>query len=216
MKKFAIVLSGCGVFDGAEIHEAIMTMLAIDQAGAEYDLFAPDIDQAHVINHLNGEEIPEKRNVLVESARIARGKIKSLSELIVSDFDAIVFPGGFGVAKNLCTYAFDGPAFKVNTEVEKIIQAFHASKKPIVALCISPVLIAKVIPWAQITIGTDEGTAAHIQEIGATHINIDSHSGIVVDKTNKLITNPCYMLDGKISDIYAGATAAIQAMIKLL
>lgn len=216
MKKFAIVLSGCGVFDGAEIHEATMTMLAVDQAGAEYDLFALDIDQAHVINHLDGEEMPEKRNVLVESARIARGKIARLSELQVSDYDAIIFPGGFGVAKNLCTYAFDGPDFKVNIEVEQVIRAFHASGKPIGALCISPVLIAKVLPGVKLTIGTDAETAAHIKEVGSEHINIETHTVVVVDEKNKLVTNPCYMLDGKISDIYAGSTAAVQAVLKLL
>lgn len=216
MKKFAIVLSGCGVYDGAEIHEATMTMLAIDQAGAEYDIFAPDIDQAQVINHLNGEEMNEKRNVLVEAARIARGKIAALSAFDPAKYDAIIFPGGFGVAKNLCTYAFDGPNFSVNADVEKAVKAMHAAGKPIGALCISPVLMAKILPGSKLTIGTDEGTAAHIKEVGSEHINVENHSGVVVDEKNKLVTNPCYMLDGKISDIYTGATAAVQAMMKLM
>jgi len=216
MKKFAIVLSGSGVYDGAEIHEATMTMLAIDQAGAEYDLFAPDIDQAHVVNHLNGEVMDEKRNVLVESARIARGKIAPLSAFSSEKFDAIIFPGGFGVAKNLCTYAFDGADFSVNDGVEKVIKDMHEAGKPIGALCISPVLIAKVLPGSQLTIGTDEGTATHIKEIGSEHINVEKPSGVVVDEKNKLVTNPCYMLDGKISDIYTGATAAVQAMMKMM
>ncbi|PLW94631.1 MAG: isoprenoid biosynthesis protein ElbB [Marinilabiliales bacterium] len=216
MKKFAIVLSGCGVYDGAEIHEATMTMLAVDQAGAEYDLFAPDIDQAHVINHLNGGEMNEKRNVLVESARIARGNIYPLSAFIAANYDAIIFPGGFGVAKNLCSYAFDGPGFSVNAEVEKVVKDMHAAGKPIGALCISPVMIAKILPGSKLTIGTDEGTATHIKEVGSEHINVETHSGVVVDEKNKLVTNPCYMLDGKISDIYAGAVAAVQAMLKLM
>jgi len=216
MKKFAIVLSGCGVFDGAEIHEATMTMLAIDQADAEYTLFAPDIDQAHVINHLNGEVMNEKRNVLIEAARIARGKIASLSSFDAGNFDALVFPGGFGVAKNLCTYAFDGQAFAVNAEVEKIIKDMHSAGKPIGALCISPVLMAKVLPGSKLTIGTDEGTAADIVNAGSEHIRVENHSGVVVDEKNKLVTNPCYMLDGKISDIYNGARATVQALMTLM
>ncbi|HQB78074.1 MAG TPA: isoprenoid biosynthesis glyoxalase ElbB, partial [Tenuifilaceae bacterium] len=133
-KRFAVVLSGCGVYDGAEIHEATMALYAIARNGGVYQVFAPDMEQHHVINHLTGEEMPEKRNVLVESARIARGNAKPLSELRTEEFDALIFPGGFGAAKNLSTWAFDGPLAKINPDVERVIADMHKAKKPIGAL----------------------------------------------------------------------------------
>ncbi|NLJ07530.1 MAG: isoprenoid biosynthesis glyoxalase ElbB, partial [Sphingobacteriales bacterium] len=164
MKKIAIVLAGCGVYDGAEIHEAVMTMLAVKKAGAVYDIFAPDVEQAHVINHLNGEVMNEKRNVLVEAARIARGKIQPLSSFSGKNYDAIIFPGGFGVAKNLCTFAFDGVDMKVNPDVEKVIKEMLELNKPIGALCISPVMLAKIIGnGVELTIGNDKGTIQAIK-----------------------------------------------------
>lgn len=216
MTKIAVILSGCGVYDGSEIHEATMTMLVIEQAGASYELFAPDINQAHVINHLNGEVMEEKRNVLIESARIARGEIKDLKTFSAANFDAIIFPGGFGVAKNLCSYAFDGADFTVDEEVQRVILEMRAANKPIGALCISPVLMAKVLQGSLVTIGTDKQTAAHITEIGSKHSITNIHSDFVVDESNKLVTSPCYMLNGKISDIYTGAKYAVEAVLKLI
>ncbi len=145
MKKFAVVLSGCGVFDGAEIHEATLTMLAIMKQGAQYEIFAPDIPQHHVINHINGEEMDEVRNVLIESARIARGKIKDLRQYDPNNFDALIFPGGFGAAKNLCDFAFSGADCIINPDVERAILKTAGKNKPIGALCISPVIFAKII-----------------------------------------------------------------------
>ncbi|WP_346860356.1 isoprenoid biosynthesis glyoxalase ElbB [uncultured Draconibacterium sp.] len=214
MKKIAVVLAGNGVYDGAEIHEATLTLLAIAQQGAEYQCFAPDINQAHVVNHITGEEMPETRNVLVESARIARGNIKALSEYKASDFDAIVFPGGFGVAKNLCTFAFDGPDCTVNSDVEKAIRETVVEEKPVGALCISPALIAKVLGDVKLTIGQDQGTADAIETLGATHIKT-THGEIVVDEKYKLITTPCYMLDATISQIAVGANNVIAKIIEL-
>lgn len=213
-KKIAIVLSGCGVYDGAEIHEATLTMLAISHQGAEYSLFAPDIEQAHVINHLTGEVTTESRNVLVESARIARGNIQALSEFEASDFDAIVFPGGFGAAKNLSTFAFDGENCAINKDVENAIMAMLASKKPIGALCISPVILAKLIPDVKLTIGHDEGTANAIKLMGGNHVKT-THGEVVVDTANKIITTPCYMLDATISQIAEGANNVIKAILDL-
>ena len=194
MKKIAVVLAGCGVYDGAEIHEATLTMLAIARQGAAYQCFAPDMEQAHVVNHLNGEEMNEKRNVLVEAARIARGNIKALSEYSPADYDAIVFPGGFGAAKNLCTFAFDGPDCTVNKDVEDAIRSTVAAEKPVGALCISPALIAKVLGDVQVTIGQDQGTADAIETLGAKHVKT-THGEIVVDEKYKVITTTCYMLD---------------------
>ncbi|MFV0592168.1 MAG: isoprenoid biosynthesis glyoxalase ElbB [Draconibacterium sp.] len=214
MKKIAVVLAGCGVYDGAEIHEVTLTMLAISQQGAEYQCFAPDTKQAHVVNHLTGEEMQESRNVLVEAARIARGNIKPLSEYNASDFDAIVFPGGFGAAKNLCTFAFDGPDCLVNEDVEKAIRSTVVAEKPVGALCISPALIAKVLGDVEVTIGQDAGTAEAIEKLGATHVNT-THGDIVVDTKYKVVTTPCYMLDANISQIAVGANNLVAKILEM-
>ncbi len=213
-KKFAVILSGNGVFDGAEIHEATMTLYAIVKNGGEYEIFAPDIKQHHVINHITGKEMDETRNVLIESARIARGNIKPLNEFNKEDFDAIVFPGGFGVAKNLCSFAFDNVDCTVNPEAEKVIKEMAAAGKPIGALCISPVLIARVLGSVTVTIGQDTETAESIEKLGATHKN-RGHGEVVVDEANKIVTTPCYMLDANIVQIAEGADAVIKAIFKL-
>ena len=214
-KKFAVVLAGCGVYDGAEIQEAVLTLLAIDKSGAIYECFSPDINQYHVINHFTGKEMNESRNVLVESARIARGKIRKLAEFEPENFDAIVFPGGFGVAKNLCTFAIDGPDCLVNPVVERVILKCTEAKLPIGALCISPALIAKVLKKVTLTIGTDPDTANAIQTIGATH-QIAEGSDIVIDLHNKVVTSPCYMLDASISTVAQGAENVIHALLELM
>jgi len=204
MKKFAVVLAGCGAFDGAEIHEATLTLLAIAQQGASYEIFAPDVSQHHVINHYTHKEMPEKRNVLVESARIARGDIKPLSQFRATDFDVLIFPGGFGAAKNLSTVAFDGANAKVNPDVETAVKAMHKAGKPIGALCIAPAVIARVLGNVEVTIGDDPGTVAAIEKMGGKHIKA-THGEVVVDKKNKVFTTPCYMLDATIVQIYEGA-----------
>lgn len=213
-KKIAVVLSGSGVFDGAEIHEATLTLYAIAKNGAVYEIFAPDIQQHHVINHISGEEMKENRNVLIESARIARGKIKPLSDFHADDFDAIIFPGGFGAAKNLSTFAFEGENCKVNPDVEKAIKSMVEKSKPIGALCISPVIIAKILGSVQLTIGQDKGTAAAIEKMGASHRNTN-HGEIVVDNKYKVVTTPCYMLDANIIQIAEGADAVVKAILKM-
>lgn len=212
MKKFAVVLSGCGVFDGAEIHEATLTLLAIAQQGAAYDIFAPDVDQHHVINHLTGKEMPEKRNVLVESARIARGKIMPLSQFRAGDYDALIFPGGFGAAKNLSTVAFHGPDATVNPDVEKAVKTMHAAGKPIGALCISPAVIARILGNIEVTIGNDPGTASAIEKMGGKHVKT-SHGEVTVDRKNKIFTTPCYMLDATIVQIYEGARNVVNEIM---
>ena len=215
MKKFAVVLAGNGVFDGAEIHEATLTLLAINRHGAQYQCFAPDVEQAHVINHITGEEMPETRNVLVEAARIARGNIKPLSEYKADDYDTIIFPGGFGVAKNLCTFAFDGTDCTVNPGVERAIRETVAQKKPIGALCISPVLIAKVLGDVKVTIGNDEDTIQAVRAMGGKHEQT-SHGQVVVDEKYKIVTTPCYMLDANIGQIAAGAENAVKKLLELI
>ncbi|MBN1820484.1 MAG: isoprenoid biosynthesis glyoxalase ElbB [Prolixibacteraceae bacterium] len=214
-KRLAVVLAGCGVFDGAEIHEATLTLLAINKQGAEYQCFAPDVNQAHVVNHITGQEMKESRNVLVESARIARGKIKSLIEFKAADFDAIIFPGGFGAAKNLCSFAFDGVDCDVNPDVEKTIKSMVKARKPIGALCISPLLIAKILGDVKVTIGQDKGTANAIISMGGRHVTT-THGEIVVDEKFKVVTTPCYMLDANIAQIADGAENVVKAILEMI
>ncbi|OFY46206.1 MAG: isoprenoid biosynthesis protein ElbB [Bacteroidetes bacterium GWF2_49_14] len=213
-RKFAVVLAGCGVYDGAEIQEAVMTLYAIDRSGNSFGVFAPDVPQHHVVNHLTGKPMDEKRNVLTESARIARGKIRPLKEFKSDEFDILIFPGGFGVAKNLCTFAFDGANCKVNPEVEMAVIAMHKAGKPIGALCIAPVLLAKILGDVTLTIGQDAGTAAAVTAMGATH-KPTTHREVIIDKKNKIVTSPCYMLDAGITDIAEGALNAVNALLAL-
>ncbi|BAX80664.1 isoprenoid biosynthesis glyoxalase ElbB [Labilibaculum antarcticum] len=213
-KNFAVVLAGSGVYDGSEIHEATLALYSISKNGGSYQIFAPNVNQHHVINHITGKEMPETRNVLVEAARIARGNIKDLKEFSADEFDAILFPGGFGVAKNLCSFAFSGADCQVNPDVESAIKAMHKAKKPIGALCIAPALIAKVLGEVEVTIGHDEGTAEAISKMGATHV-ATTHGEIVFDKENKIVTTPCYMLDATIAQIGDGADNVVKTIMAL-
>jgi len=212
-KKFAVVLAGSGVYDGAEIQEAVLTLLAIARQGAEYICFAPDINQYHVINHITGDEMNESRNVMVESARISRGDIKPLSDFDGNKFDALIFPGGFGAAKNLSTVAFDGANAKVNPDVEKAVLQMVDLNKPIGALCIAPAFIAKILKDVSVTIGQDKGTAEAIEAMGATHVETD-HGDVVVDEDKLIFTTPCYMLDATILDIDDGTSNVVKAMME--
>lgn len=215
MKKFAVVLSGCGVFDGSEIHEATLSLLAIARKGCSYEIFAPDRNQHHVINHHTGEEMDETRNVLVESARIARGKVRDLKEFNPKEFDGLLFPGGFGAAKNLSTWAFEAADASVLPEVEDAIRGMVGLKKPVGALCISPVILARVLGEVNLTIGDDEGTIEAVESLGTTHV-ITTHGEVVVDPDFNLVTTPCYMLDATIDQIALGADNVVDAMIKLM
>jgi len=213
MKRFAIILSGSGVKDGSEIHEAAMSMLAIVQHECTYDCFAPDINQNQVINHLTGKATDETRNLLVESARIARGNIKPLDKFNAKDYDALIFPGGSGITKNFSNYALKGDKCEVNSQISKVILEMHRVGKPIGAMCIAPVIIAKVLSNVTLTIGNDEKTATDIAKMGATHVNT-SYGEVIADKKNKVFTTPCYMLDSNILDVYDGAFNLIKSILE--
>ncbi|MBC8445247.1 MAG: isoprenoid biosynthesis glyoxalase ElbB [Rhodospirillaceae bacterium] len=213
--NIAVVLSGCGVYDGAEIHESTLTLLALDRQGAAYQCFAPNIDQAHVINHLNGEVAGENRNVLVEAARIARGEIKDLIKFDAADYDAIIFPGGFGAAKNLSSFAFDGADCTVNDDVSAAVKAVHEAGKPIGALCIAPAMMARIFQSGDMTIGSDQGTADAIEAMGASH-RTTTHGEVVVDDSLRLVTAPCYMLDATISQIADGTQNAVHTLLDMV
>ena len=219
MAKVGVILSGCGVYDGSEIHEAVITLLALDRAGAEILMMAPDVEQG-VVNHLTGEQVEGAvRNVLEESARIARGNISDIARVKATDMDALIIPGGFGAAKNLCDFAFKGPDCDVNPEVARLVREIVAAKKPLAAVCIAPALVAKVLGddklAHKLTIGTDAGTAEALSTMGATHISCPVEE-CVIDKDNKLITSPAYMLAGRISEAAAGIDKTVKALLDMI
>lgn len=213
-KKFAVILSGCGNKDGAEIHESVMTLWAIHKHGASYQCFAPDIPQHHVLNFITGQEMAESRNVLVESARIARGAIKDLKDYAADDYDGLIMPGGLGVAKNLSTFAFEGPDCSVNEEVARAVRETAAQNKPIGALCIAPAIIAKILGTVTVTIGQDPGVESAIAKMGGSHEKT-THGEIVVDRDRKIVTTPCYMLDARVDQIAAGAENLVKAVLEM-
>ncbi|MBH8612832.1 isoprenoid biosynthesis glyoxalase ElbB [Pseudomonas mohnii] len=214
-KKVAVILSGCGVYDGAEIYESVITLLRLDQRGAQVQCFAPNIAQLHVINHLTGEEMPESRNVLVESARIARGEVKDIREANAEDFDALIVPGGFGSAKNLSNFAVEGTGCTVQPDVLALTEAFAEAGKPVGLICISPALAAKIYgPGVTCTIGNDADTAAALNKMGATHKDC-AVSEIVEDKARKLVTTPAYMLAQSISEAASGINKLVDRVLEL-
>ncbi len=214
-KKIAVILSGCGNKDGAEIHESVLTLWAIHKHGAEYQCFAPNIRQHHVLNFITNEEMVEERNVLVESARIARSKIEDLAEFRPEQYDALIIPGGLGVAKNLSSYAFDGPDCQINNDLAVAVRGMASLSKPIGALCIAPVIIAKLLGKVEVTIGHDPSTVAALAKMGASHQET-GHGEIVIDQANKIVTTPCYMLNARVDQIGQGADKVVAAIIALL
>lgn len=214
-KKIAIILSGCGQYDGSEIHEAVCAMLAIDMNGAEYDIYAADKAQHHVINHFTGDEMKETRNVLIESARMARGKAKSLANLEVANYDALVMPGGHGAAKNLSDYAFNGDAMTVDPLLANCIKKAHAAGIPIGAMCIAPMILAKVLGHVKLTLGGENKASGHAKNLGS-ETEITTAGQVCVDAVNKIVTTPCYMVDSRISEVLAGADGMIKEILKML
>jgi enhancing lycopene biosynthesis protein 2 len=213
--KVGVILSGCGVQDGSEIHEAVLTMLALDRAGAEIVLMAPDKPQKDVVDHRAGKPATEKRNVLAESARIARGKIRDIAGVKADELDAVVLPGGFGAAKNLSTFAADGAKCTVDESVAKLLREMHKQEKPIGALCIAPAILARVFgQGVEITIGNDAGTAKALEAMGAKHFDA-TVTEVVVDEKNRIVTTPCYMYDARISEVAVGAEKAVHAVLAL-
>ena len=220
MLKIGVVLSGCGVMDGSEIHEAVLTLLAIDKAGAEAVCMAPNSVQKDVINHLTQQKTNEKRNVLVESARIARGKIKDISQVKENDIDALIFPGGYGAAKNLCNFADKGADCIVCAEVARLVREVHRAEKPVGAICISPALMARI--WQieikakpKLTIGTDKETTAQLQKMGAIHQDCTVRQ-TVVDKEQHLVTTPAYMLARSIKEAAEGIEKLVNEVIAMI
>lgn len=225
--KIGVLISGCGVYDGAEIQEVVLTLLAIEEIGAEAVCISIDESQHHVVNHLTGEEMPESRNVMIEAARIARGKVIEISQIVPSDIDGLVIPGGFGSAKNFTKWAFNGPSGEINPKVKLLIVNLINVGKPVAALCVSPVVVAKALEGSLIkpllTIGTDKEESPYdistfssgLESVGAT-TTMKSVREILVDYENKLITAPCYMMEASIIEIRNNIRSAVEALRDLV
>jgi enhancing lycopene biosynthesis protein 2 len=216
MKKVAVILSGCGFLDGAEITEAISTLIAIGQNGGEYKVFAPNKDVPET-NHLTQQKTGQSRNVLQEAARIARGDIQPLENLTAQDFDALAFPGGFGAALTLCNFAEKGSGGEIDPQVLRVVKEFHENRKPIAAICIAPAIMALAFgdKGVNVTIGQDAGTASELEKTGAKHKNC-AVEHFVVDTANKVITTPAYMYgEAKPHQIFEGVGGAIKELLKM-
>ena len=216
VKKVGVLLSGCGVYDGAEIHESVLTLLALDRAGAEITCMAPDMEQLHVIDHYTQTESDERRNVLVESARIARGDIRNLADVGAAQMDALIIPGGFGAAKNLSDFALKGPDATVHPEVQRVIGDMLAAGKPVGALCIAPATLVRAVAdrSPEVTIGNDSGTAAAIGQMGGVHVDCTVDQAHV-DAKNKIVSTPAYMLGPGIKDVAVGIENLVKTVLAL-
>lgn len=215
MKKIGVVLSGSGVYDGSEIHEAVITLLAIARAGAEAICFAPDKNQVDVINHLTGEPMAERRNVLIEAARIARGAIQPIARASVNDLDALIVPGGFGAAKNLSSFASQGSECVVDPELKRLVVEMHQANKPLGFMCIAPAMLPKIFDFPlRLTIGTDIDTAEVLEEMGAEHVPCPVDD-IVVDEDNNVVTTPAYMLAQNIAEAATGIEKLVSRILVL-
>lgn len=216
-RRIGVMLAGSGYLDGSEIHEATLTLYFLDKAGARIVCMAPNKPQAHVVDHLTGKPVPGERNVLVESARIARGKVRDVAQVSAEELDALVIPGGFGAAKNLCTFAMDGADCEVDDGAATLIRAMHAARKPIGALCIAPALLAKVLGHRHVTltIGDDAGTAAALESMGARHVDrvVD---GIAIDEAQRIVSTPCYMLAKGPAAVGAGVEKLVAQVLAWL
>lgn len=214
-KQVAVILSGCGVFDGSEVHESVLTLLALDEADARWTVVAPDVPQMHVVNHHSGEPTGgETRHVHVEAARIARGPVTPLDSLTVTDFDAIILPGGFGAAKNLCTFASEGAECSVLPALADKLREARAAGIPLGFLCIAPVIAARVFGGEAptLTIGNDADTARAIEAMGATHREC-AVDDIVVDEDRRIVTTPAYMLAERLTEANAGIRRLVAAVL---
>jgi len=215
-KKIAVILSGCGVYDGSEIHESVLTLLRLDQRGCQVQCFAPNIPQLQVVDHCSGETMDESRNVLVEAARIARGQVKDVREAKVEDFDALIVPGGAGAVKNLSDFAVSGAAYRVQPDVLALAQAFAHAGKPIGLICIAPVLAAQIYgPDVTCTVGNDADTIAELGKLNVNHEVCDV-SEIVEDSARKLVSTPAYMLAQSISEAASGINKLIDRVLELI
>ncbi len=219
MKTVGVVLSGCGFLDGAEIYESVLTLLHLDRQGLAYQCLAPDISQMHVINHHSGDVSPESRNVLTESARIARGKIEPLDDAWVEKLDAVIFPGGFGAAKNYCDYAVKGDSCMINRNVESFMRSAVKARIPIGAICIAPLVLARALTGtgirARLTVGSESSAAKSVEQFGATHV-VCSVTDVVVDMERHIVSTPAYMYSPRISEVEIGIEKLVSEIARMV
>jgi enhancing lycopene biosynthesis protein 2 len=219
MKTVGVVLAGCGYLDGAEIYESVLTLLFLDRAQVPYQCLAPDVPQMHVVNHLTGKETGESRRVLHEAARIARGKIEPLSDAWVVKLDAVIFPGGFGAAKNYCDYAVKGDHCTMNPQVESFMRKFVAAHKPVGLICIAPLVLARALQGTathpRVTVGAESGAARSVETFGSRHV-VCPVTDVVVDRENKVVTTPAYMYDTRIADAAQGIEKLVKEVVALM
>jgi len=225
--NIGVLLSGCGVYDGAEIQEAVLTLLAIEEIGATYTCISIDANQHHVVNHLTGEEMSEKRNMMVEAARIARGSVQEIKSIQPADIDALVIPGGFGSAKNFTTWAFNGPNGTIRDDVKLLLVNMINVGKPIVALCVSPVVLAKAFEGSSVKLNLTIGSSLENSpyEIPQFEVGLQATGAVTEEKTireilvdteNKVITAPCYMMEASVLEIRNNIKQAIEALKELM
>ncbi|NYT74444.1 isoprenoid biosynthesis glyoxalase ElbB [Halomonas sp. QX-2] len=216
-KQVAVILAGCGVYDGSEIYETTLTLLRLDQLGIGYRCFAPDIEQHHVVNHLTQEVIEgEQRNVLLESARLARGEVSPLEELDADSFDAVIVPGGFGVAKNLSDFASAGDSMQVLDALKAALVGFREEAKPIGLMCISPVLVPRLLDEGiAVTVGNDPAVSGAISAMGGLHRSCGVED-IVVDLEHRVVTTPAYMLATRISEAATGIFKLVDRIAEMM
>lgn len=215
MKKIAVILSGCGVLDGSEIHETVSTLIAIDQAGATYQCFAPNIAQTRVMNHLTQTPTSETRNALTEAARIARGNILDIKKANAADFDAAIYPGGHGAALNLCDFGKKGADMSINANVLAFAKAMKEAHKPQGFICIAPAMISKIYgPGIEHTIGNDDDTKIKIEKMGGKHVDCVA-TKTVVDHKHKVVSTPAYMLAHRISEVFTGVSQLVKDVLTL-
>lgn len=215
--KIGVLLSGCGVYDGSEIHEAVLALLALDTRDVEVVVCAPDVRQRVVVNHLDGQvQEGAERNVLVESARIARGQIHDVARVSADELDGLVLPGGFGVARNLSDFAANGAGCTVEPQVARLVRDIHAQGKPLLALCIAPAVVARLLgsEHPELTIGRDRATASALEKMGAVHVDCAA-AEVVVDREHRLVTTPAYMLAGRISEVAEGVSNGVNALLEM-
>jgi enhancing lycopene biosynthesis protein 2 len=218
MRNVGVVLAGCGFLDGAEIYESVLTLLHLDRLGVNYHCLAPDIPQMHVVNHHTGQPTSETRNVLTEAARIARGKIQPLDNSWVEKLDAVIFPGGFGAAKNYCDYAVSGDACVMNPIVESFMVSMVNAGKPVGVICISPLVLSRALQKTgrrvKLTVGSTSSAAASVEKFGAEHV-VCLATDCVVDAENKIVSTPAYMCDARISEASLGIEKMVHEVIRM-
>ena len=219
MQRVGVLLAGCGAQDGSEIHESVLTLLSLDRIGAKVKIMAPEIDQFHVVDHLSNHKMDATRNILSEAARIARGNILPIRSINNNDLDALIFPGGTGMAKNIFDYSIKGPDFTILKDVESLTRYMIQKNKPIGAICIAPVMIAKILQnldrKGKLTGGFNEQILTDIESMGMITEKVNA-TEIVIDYENKIVSTPAYVEANSIKEVAEGIEKLVDAVLSMV